>query len=178
MESLKISNSDKSRTEFKKGDGGFTLIEILVVMSLLVIIGALTTFANFDVWRSYNFRGESSLLVSVLQKARSQSINNICLGSGCTDGRPHGVYIQNDKYTIFQGSDWNNHDDAMDEDFEASSNISSASSTINEVVFGQLSATTSFPHHTDLTEGEIILNETDGFRSETISINNEGRIDY
>src|SRR4030042_64151 len=133
MALLKIS---KSRTDFKKLGGGFTLIEIMVVISLLAIISTLVVFVNFSVWHSYNFRGESNLLISVLQKARSQSINNICLGSGCTDGRSHGVYVQSDKYTIFQGDDWDHRDAAMDEDFEASSNVSSASSTINQVVFG------------------------------------------
>ncbi|MCX6759554.1 MAG: prepilin-type N-terminal cleavage/methylation domain-containing protein [Candidatus Nealsonbacteria bacterium] len=169
---------DKSRTNFQEKDAGFTLIEIIVVMSLLAAIGALTAFANFDVWRGYTFRGECDLLISVLQKARSQSVNNICLGSSCTDGRPHGVYIQSDKYTIFQGSDWDHRDVAIDEDFEANSKVSSASSTISEVVFSQLSGDASFPQSPGLIEGKIILNEIDGFHSETISINNEGRIDY
>jgi prepilin-type N-terminal cleavage/methylation domain-containing protein len=172
MESLNIFKLDK------KSGAGFTLIEISVVMGLLAIIGSLLVFANFDVWRGYNFRGEADLLISVLQKARNQSINNICLGSGCTEGKSHGVYIQSDKYTIFQGSDWDHRDVAVDEDFEASNSVSSASSTINEVVFSQLSGDASFPQNPDLTEGEIILNETNGFHSETISINNEGRIDY
>ncbi len=154
-----------------KGKSGFTLIEILIVMSLLIAVGFVLAFADFDIWRGYNFRGECDLVISILQKARSQSINNICLGTSCTDGKPHGVYIQSNKYTIFQGNDWNNRDDVFDEDYEASSNINSAGSTITEVVFSQLSGDVS-------VEGEIVLNEINGFRSRTIYINNEGRISW
>jgi prepilin-type N-terminal cleavage/methylation domain-containing protein len=159
---------DKSHTDFRKGGTGFTLIEVIIVMSLLTIIGGLVTFANFDVWRGYNFRGEYDLLIAVLQKARSQSINNICLGISCTEGQSHGVKILPDKYTIFQGTTYD-PSDPLNEDFEASGRVSH--SGISEVVFRQLSG------DVDLA-GDIILNEIDGFRSETIFINNEGRISW
>lgn len=159
---------DKSRTNFQEKDAGFTLIEIIVVMSLLAVIGALTAFANFDVWRGYTFRGESDLLISLLQKARSQSVNNICLGSSCVEGQPHGVKILPDKYIIFQGTVYN-PSDPLNEEFDASDTVSH--SGMSEVVFSQLSGDVSLA-------GDIILNEIDGFRSETISINNEGRINY
>jgi len=148
---------------------GFTLIEVIVVMGLLTAIAALVAFANFDSWRGYTFRGERNLLVSILQKARSQSVNNICLGSLalCSDGKPHGVAIQADKYVIFQGASFATRDAALDENIDAAGNIVHAG--ISEVVFEQLSGDANAP-------GDIIL--SDGVRSATISINNEGRINY
>jgi len=152
---------------------GFTLIEVIVVMGLLVAIAGLVGFANLDTWRAFTFRGERNLLVSVLQKARSQSVSNICLGAGCSDGKSHGLAIRpsdhSDADVIFQGSNYITRDSAFDEIIGSASTINYASSTISEVIFAQLSGDAS-------TIGDINLN--DGVRSTTISIKNEGRIDY
>jgi prepilin-type N-terminal cleavage/methylation domain-containing protein len=149
---------------------GFTLIEVLVVMGLLAAIAGLVSFANFDSWRGYTFRSERNLLVSVLHKARSQSISNICLGSAltCTDGKPHGVKIQGDKYIIFQGASFIARDAAFDQNIDAAGTVSHAG--ISEVVFAQLSGDAVG------TAGDIIFD--DGIRTVTISINNEGRINF
>lgn len=182
---LNISKSNKfSKAYFyhNKKKTGFTLIEVIVVVSMLMAIGALVVFINFNTWRGYAFRGECDLLTSVLQKARNQSINNICLGSGCIDGRPHGVAIRPpdrpNKYVIFQGNSYTDpaHDFSLDEVFDSNENMNIQG--IGEVVFSQLSGEASFPQNPGLPEGNIILNETNGFHSETISINNEGRISW
>lgn len=144
---------------------GLTLIEILVVIGLLMIIGCLIGFVNLDAWRGSVFRGERNLLVSSLQRARSQSFNNVCLGSGCTDGRPHGVSIQSGRYVIFQGSSYASRDAAVDQVVDASSLVSHAG--LAEIVFGQLRGNAG-------AAGDIIL--SDGVRSATISVNSEGAI--
>jgi len=150
----------------QKSGAGFTLIEIIVVMGLLTAIAGLASFASFDTWHGYTFRGERNLLISILQEARSQSVNNICLGTGCDDGRPHGVHIENDKYIIFQGSAYDPAD-PLNQNIDASNSINHAGLT--DVVFSQLSGSAS-------PSGDIIL--SDSQRSATISINSEGRINY
>lgn len=146
---------------------GFTLIEIIVVVSLLAAIGGLVALTDFDAWRGYTFRDERDLLISVLQKARSESVNNVCLGSVCSDGQPHGVKILPGKYVIFQGQSYAGRNPAFDEEIEASNSI--IPSGITEVVFGQLNGDVSGP-------GDIIIG--DAIRTATISINNEGRINW
>jgi len=150
----------------QKSGAGFTLIEITVVMGLLAAIAGLASFGSLDTWRGYNFRGERNLLISILQEARSQSVNNICLGTGCDDGRPHGVHIQADQYIIFQGSAYDPAD-PLNEVIGANNSI--AHGGLTDVVFSQLSGNVSAP-------GDIVI--SDAIRTVTISINNEGRINY
>jgi len=59
-------------------------------------MGIITAFGlvmNMNAFRGFSFRNDRDTMVAALQKARSQAINNICLGTGCTDGKPHGVYF-------------------------------------------------------------------------------------
>jgi len=146
---------------------GLTLIEILVVIGLLAIIAGSFSFINLDSWRASIFRGERNLLVSVLQRARSQSINNVCLGGGCTDGQPHGVAIQADKYIIFQGPSFAARKTAVDEIISANTLVSHAGLT--EIVFEQLSGNAS-------PAGNITLKDI--VRTAAISVNEEGAINW
>jgi prepilin-type N-terminal cleavage/methylation domain-containing protein len=148
---------------------GFTLIEMTIVMGLLAIVGSMSMVVNMDMYRGYMFRNEQNVLISVLEKARSQSVNNICLGSTCTDGQPHGVKILPGKYVIFQGADYDSREAAADEEINAASSMDFSGSSISEVVFQQLSGDVSAP-------GEIKI--SNNIRTVTISINNEGQIDY
>src|SRR6185295_16918363 len=60
-------------------------------------IAGLGLFITLDFYRSYAFRAERSTIVSTLQKARSQSMDNI-------DQTRHGVRFQIDplKYILFE----------------------------------------------------------------------------
>lgn len=83
---------------------GFTLIEVVVVLGLFVSILAMTAFIGVQSYRRYAFYTQRSLAVSALQKARSQALDNLCLGSNCTGGQPHGVHFTADgRCEIFQG---------------------------------------------------------------------------
>ncbi|HEY4523602.1 MAG TPA: hypothetical protein VJK04_01870 [Candidatus Paceibacterota bacterium] len=146
---------------------GFTLIEILVGMTLFAFVGSLLALGNLDMYRGFTFRSEASVLVALLQRARSQAMNNICLGSGCVGGKPHGLVIQTNKFVIFQGDSYATRDVAQDEEIAANANISHSGP--GEVVFSQLAATSS-------VNGDI--NITNGQQTSTISINNEGRISW
>jgi len=146
---------------------GLTLIEIIVVIGLLAIIAGSFSFINLDSWRASIFRGERNLLVSVLQRARSQSINNVCLGSGCTDGQPHGVAIQDDRYIIFQGPSFATRDTAVDEVINANSLVSHTG--LAEIVFEQLSGSAS-------PAGDINLKDI--VRTAAISVNSEGALNW
>jgi hypothetical protein len=103
-----------------------------------------------------------------MQKARSQSENNVCLGSGCTEGKPHGVAFQSDRYVMFQGLTYASRDTAQDEFVEANPGIT-RTSAFTEVVFSQLTGDAN-------TSGTIML--ADGVRSAQISINYAGRISW
>ena len=69
-----------------KNYSGFTLIEMLVSMGIIILIAGFGLFLSMDFYRGYLFHYEKDLVISILQKARSQSLANI-------DEKPHGVYI-------------------------------------------------------------------------------------
>lgn len=153
-----------------KSEAGFTLIEMLVVMGILTMLGSLALFVNLDTYYGFMFRGERDTLISTLQKARSQSMNNICLGAGCVDGKPHGVHVKKGEYTIFQGGSYAARDTAVDEIIFSQNNAIELSTTSLEVVFAQLSGDTA-------SVQEIGLFDNAGHHS-TTSINTEGRISW
>jgi Tfp pilus assembly protein FimT len=145
---------------------GFALVEVLLVTAFVAFVGGMTAFFGMDTFRSYLFHSDKEVLVSALQHARAQAAGNICLGSGCTDGKPHGVKIEPDRFIAFQGHSYAARDSEVDAVFEANPNIAYGGS-VTEVVFSQLSATTS--------GGTITLTDTTG-RASMITIGKEGQI--
>ncbi|MDQ5922518.1 MAG: GspH protein [Patescibacteria group bacterium] len=149
---------------------GFTLIEMVIVLALITIVGGLGLYFGLDSLRGYSFHSDRDVLVSVLQHARSEAISNICRGEGCTDGKPHGVFIRPPEhpksYVIFQGTDYANRDIDYDVVIDASS--STSFSGINEIVFERLSGNA-------ITIGDINLVD-DRNHTSTISISSMGQI--
>ena len=153
---------------------GFTLIEIVVVISLISIIGGLAMLMSMDTFRNSAIRDERDVLVSTLQRARSMAVNNICSGNasvcvnalGNSDGKPHGVHIQPGSYVIFQGDSYIASDPA-NETVQSNAKGATVTSTGGDPVFKQLSGIVNAP--VDITiEGA-------GHKS-IISVNQEGRI--
>lgn len=148
---------------------GLTLIEVLIVMGLLVILGGVSLVVSMDMYRGAGFYSERDLVVSVLQHARSLAVNNTCRGTGCTNGLPHGVHIQGDSYTLFQGPTYN-VGDPTNAVYVANQAFAKSPSTL-DIVFSQLSGTT--------TCGGCALTVTDnaGYTS-VITVTADGQITW
>ncbi len=151
----------------KRSSRGFTLIEILVVMGLFVILAGFGLFVSMDSFRGYMFRNERDVVISLLQKARSQAINNMCFGGGCTGGKAHGVHFGPGQYVVFQGLSYVSRDSAVDEVTPVENNASSVVGS--DVIFSPLAATTS--------SATVTVSGTDGHTS-IISIATEGQITW
>jgi Tfp pilus assembly protein FimT len=162
MKSPSISSPDK-----RTGESGISVIEILLVMGIVSVIAAFSMSFSLDSYREYSFRNSRDMLVSVLEKARSQSINNICLGSACSNGKSHGVHLQSGSYVIFQGPNWAGRDTNLDETIQIDSPAIQISGT--DIVFLQLSGDTSS------AGGTITMSDITGHIS-VITANAEGRI--
>ena len=142
-----------------KTSNGFTILEILIVIGLVGFAAALGLVISLDSYRAYNFQSEKSLILGILQKARSQSLNNINQTS-------HGVYLQTSKYILFEGLDYLHRNTSQDLVFPGNASLTISGS--NEAVFSPLAATA--------TVASMILN--DGANSPAIiDINYEGSID-
>lgn len=76
---------------------GFTLIEIIIVMAILAVVFAMSAYITTGFYQSYSFNSERATLVSVLEKARSQSMANI-------NAHEHGVFITSSAFILFEGT--------------------------------------------------------------------------
>ena len=153
-----------------KSNKGFTLVEMMVVICLIGIIVAFGWVMSLDAYRGFSFRNDRDAVVAALQRARSQAINNICIGAGCTDGKPHGVYFDdtNKQVVIFQGNSYDAFD-PFNEKIQFESKTTIITSTSPSVIFQQLSGDSA---STTISMADVT------YRSADIQINTVGRIDY
>ncbi len=151
----------KKNTQIAKiSKRGFTLIEFLISIAIIFSIGALGLFIGMDFYKSYTLNSERSIAISILQKTRNLSMANI-------NEAKHGIYLDADKYTIFQGENYSSRNKTYDEIIYINPTITKGG--LQEVVFEQLTGKPS-------AIGNIIL--SNATRSITISIENEGRINW
>src|SRR3989344_5249325 len=57
--------------------GGFTLVEVIVVIAIVGLIFGLGLFMSFDVYRGFSHRSERDVIVSLLERARSHAMANV-----------------------------------------------------------------------------------------------------
>ena len=142
-----------------KDNKGFTIIEIIVVIGLIVAILAFGSIFDINSFSRELARGETSTLVSVLNKARSKSMNNLY-------NAPHGVYIDTNDFVIFRTSSYN-PTEPTNEKFPRNTNV--AISGMNSVIFERLSGEPN-------TTGVFTL--SDGTNTKTIEIKSSGLIEW
>jgi type II secretory pathway pseudopilin PulG len=147
---------------------GLTLIEILVSMGILILIIGLGMVVSLDFFRSSSFQSEQEVIVSALQKARSESMNNI-------DQMRHGVRLTNSQYIIFECSGScttypgsASSDIILKPDYPITFTPAPA-----DVVFDQLSGDC-----VGCTPSDIDIHANDGTKNFTINVNSEGRINW
>lgn len=146
---------------------GFTLLEVLIIIGLIVIVGGLGLIVSMDSYRGFHFHNERDIIVAALEKARSQAINNMCFGGGCTDGKPHGVYFgTTGSYVIFQGASYATRDIALDEVI-GQKDVAAVVSGTSEVVFQTLSGNGSV--------ATVTVTDVSG-KTFVITVTTEGRI--
>ncbi len=156
-----------------KLQNGFTLIEVMITIFIFAVILGLGLFISFDFYKSFSFRSERDVVLSVIQKARSQSLNNI-------DQTRHGVHFANPlQYIIFEcnpgsactdytGADTSKNLPPIDPAFGVT--VSGG-----DIVFDQLSG--NCVSINCATNPATITINTNG-KTQTITINSQGRIDW
>jgi len=147
---------------------GFTLVEVLIVIVLVVIIAKFALTVSFDTYRASSYHADRAYLIAALQHARALSVNDVCEGAACTSGAPHGVSIQTDRYIVFQGSSYAARDPSFDEVIGVNPAIDRTG--LDEVVFIPGSGDVSIP-------GDIALTDLSG-RTSTVTIGSYGQISW
>ncbi len=145
---------------------GFSLAEMLTVIGAAAILISLSLFINLGNYRGDAFRAERQTLVTVLQTARADALNNV-------DQQAHGVAIMPSdhpgSYVAFAGLSYASSTVAsrLVVDMQYPANFSAG--TPSEIVFSQLSGDASY-------EGDITMVDSERNITFNISINHEGRI--
>ncbi len=124
---------------------GFSLIEIVVVLGILLIVGACAGVFGNDALQRALARNDRRVLVAVISRARAEAQAGICTGA-CGAGASHGVKVilsQNTLRgaTLFEGTSYIERNTAADTSFSFSGRT--VYSGPNEIVFAATFATTS-----------------------------------
>lgn len=140
---------------------GFTLLEVILVISTLVLLAGLGTPIAFSNYLKNNLHDGASTTVAALRFAHTNAL------AGKYDA-PWGVKIANNQITVFQGPSF----DARNDDFDTPIQLPGGLSTdgISEVVFAKITGTPNQP-------GDVILGTEDG-DVKTITINEFGILNY
>ena len=150
--------------DLQRGEqAGFTLVELLMAIGIMLILGAATVPFTISYYQRYQITNERSLLVALLREARTMSLS----GYASTD---HGVYLSPTQYTIFEGTSYLGRDPSKDQIFyrETAVTITGPAETRFISRLGFLPPNI-FPTTYTLTNGT---------KQEIITINNVGRIDW
>lgn len=138
---------------------GFTLLEILLVISIIVVLAVLIFPLSLNFYKNQQLESHSQQILQVLRRAQLKAM-------AIEEDSSFGVHFDNDekKYTLFKGNSYSPADLNNEEfDFPGIITISGPS----EVVFSKLEGMPSFI-------GDIILSSNGLTR--TININPIGRI--
>ena len=147
-------NNGPASYEARGFHSGFTLIEILVVIAIIGMVLSFGLTIDINTLRGDTFQAEINTIVSVLERARSQSMANL------SDAN-HGVCYIEPNYIIFTGDTCTADDSEI---IPANTDITSNASTTlpAEIVFERLTGrTTGATIHIShgVNEADIIIND-------------------
>lgn len=164
MASRKISTASAGWS----GQRGFTLIEMLIVIGIILVIAGAPLFIDLTSYRADAFRAERAAIVTALQKARADALNNI-------DQEPHGVaFFPADhpkSYVVFEGDTYAVSDPVKREVFDENYPVAFGATSPDEVVFSQLDGSAGF-------SGDIAVVDSQRGITAAITVNHEGAISW
>ena len=147
---------------------GVTFIEVVIVIALMAITARSALLFSFDSYRGSSFRSARDGLLTALLHVRSESMNDMCSGSDCTESRAHGVKIEEGRYVLFEGSSFLVRDESADEYIQMSTSV--AREGFSEIVFATSSSR--------VNEVSVVtLSDSAGHHS-TITVGTEGQISW
>jgi prepilin-type N-terminal cleavage/methylation domain-containing protein len=145
---------------------GFTLIEVLLVMSLIAIIAGLSTINLIQPQKTASLDGTVATLVADLRGQQIKAMGGDKVSASTS--QTHGIYVQADRYTLFKGTYSAADTDNFVVMMEGDTSLSTTNMPSSQLVFtkglGAVSGFTSAP----------TITVTSGADSKIISLNRHG----
>lgn len=145
---------------------GFTLIEILTVMALLMLIGAFIIPYSYEFYQLQKFEDITSNIITNMNKARNQALFQ-------KSDSPFGVKFFSGYYVVFEGNAYATRNTAKDERFDLPNDL--IISGLDEVIFHKLTAIPAAAGNAPLPSETININL--GKLTKTINIDKYGKIE-
>jgi len=108
---------------------GFTLVELMLVVSLMVLLGVLVFPISVSFYQTQIINDVQAGLTASLRESQMLAISG-------KDDSSFGVYLQDGSYTLFTGESYLGRDENKDEIVSIAPNVSVDGPT--EIIFSQL----------------------------------------
>ena len=136
---------------------GFTMIEIMVVLGIFGFIASSGLIIGMDAYQNYLLDSERDTIVSLLERARNNSMNNI-------DQKEHRIHFTASGYVILPSGEVVGRSPGITAtEFPLDANPDDFT-----IIFEQLSGSTPI----------FQIDVSNGTKTKIISINSEGRINW
>lgn len=164
--------NQESRIKNQK-NSGFTLVELLTILGILIIITVTTVPAYRNFQKESDLTNSAEEIINILRVAQSKTLAS-------EQDSQWGVYFSTttvpNQYTLFKGVDYDSRDTFFDQNYTLSSSVETneidLTESDSEVVFNKLIGTTS-------NYGSISLRLiTDVSKTKTIIVESSGQIFY
>lgn len=154
-----------SKFQIPNSNGGFTLIEILIVLLVVLIVLSIAIVSGRNLNNSVNLENTAKSINAKIKIAKSRSISAL-------NGTNHSIHFEADKITLFEGSSFN-VSAPTNEVFVFSDNIRikipTGLSGGDNIIFDRLVGST---NNTGSVDIEVI---SDSSKTKQIIINSDGQ---
>lgn len=144
---------------------GFTLFEVLIVMSMVAVLASATMLFSYNFYSIQLLVAEKESLILLLQTARANAMQNMY-------EQDHGVAINPQGYqgyVVFRGESFEDSDESVRMYVPRDGSISFSTNSPEVIIFEQLSGESN-------TNTQFRLKNSNFESSTTITINYEGAI--
>lgn len=157
---------------------GLSLIEVIIVITLISIVLVIATTNLFSPTRKAELGRVSADITSILREAQDKAINTDAQGDAATD--EFGVHFETDKFILFKGinfvsGDQDNFVVNVGKSLQLTPNLTCPSppGNCNNIVFQKISGEVA---SYDQSNNSVCINDTATNKSTLISVNAVGVI--